>query len=108
MAKYNVWNGDGGTRPFNSIETAGRYAYASMKRFMDKWRNEELETRVIFTPNEPRASMYFGRIHYRRSEFSYFYDGRVMRKLCADGSLTTLTPNEKAIIKKVENNPKNW
>lgn len=109
MAKYNVWDGDGGTRPFNSIETAGRYAYASMKKYMDKWRDTvELETRMIWGKDHTYIGIYFGRLHYKEYEFSYFWDGKKMHKLRSDGSLTALTPKEKAIIKKVENNPKNW
>ena len=108
MAKYNVWDGDGSTRPFNSLTAAGKYAYASMKRFMDKWPREELHTRVLWDSEGRSTDTYFARIHYKRRKFSYYTGKKGVYRLKADGTFGPLTADEKAIIHKVENDPKNW
>lgn len=94
---------------FKTLKSALKFAYHELMNFMRKWKRMELETRVIWYANGKNTGSYVGRIRYQGKIITYYRNknGNAY-KLSSDGSLGALTAEQKNIIRKVENNPKNW
>ena len=107
MAKYNVQDGDGSSRPYNTLTAACKYGYDSLKRVMDEWGGE-LDTRVIWDKDGNSTDMYIGRLNYKRHKITYLCDKNRFYRISRSGARTPITPTERQIIYIVENNPKNW
>ena len=106
---YEFMDNEGNMHPYRTLKELCRYAYTYLKRSMDKWGGE-LDSHVIWDKNGNTTGMYVARICYRKNRITYLCNknGRMYR-VKSDGSYNTLiTPEERALIYKVENNPKNW
>lgn len=97
---------DGATVPFKSVVSMRKYAYKYLLENMKKWGGE-VKTLVGYDPNR-NPTYYFGRMQFRGKKITYCHTHNHSIRIKADGSTTVLTKEEKALIYKVENNPKNW
>lgn len=76
---------------------------------MDKWGGE-LDVHVVWDKDGHTTGIYVARIDYKGHRITYLCDKKNrMFRIKSDGSYDTpVTLTERALIHKVENNPKNW